>query len=83
MRATINHGKRGVKIDTLLKRYEFEHPQQYFNYIIESYINGHKEQSITLFCQMKEDQQKTFLLNACDMYSGFGERVHDMIIQNL
>lgn len=82
MRAIINHGRRGTRIETLLKRYEFEHPMQYFDYIIESYINGHKAQAIELFNLMKIDEQKTFLLNATQM-GPYGERVHDLIIQNL
>lgn len=82
MRARINHGQRGTKIETLLKQYEFEYPQQYYDYIIESYINGHKAQAIVLFSLMKEHEQKTFLLNASAM-GAYGERVHDLIIQNL
>jgi hypothetical protein len=82
MRAIINHGRRGTRMETLLKRYEFEHPMQYFDYIIESYINGHNDQAIALFSLMKIDAQKTFLLSALKM-GQYGERVRDLIIQNL
>lgn len=83
MRAKINHGRRGIKIDTLLKRYEFEYPQDYYDYIIQSYEYGHKAQVIELFNLMKEDDQKTFLLNVERMATIYGEKVHDLIIQNL
>lgn len=82
MKATINHGKRGTKIDRLLKEYEMQYPQQYYDYMIESYIYGHKAQVIELFNAMKGDDQKTFLLNSPAM-GKFGDRVHDLIIQNL
>lgn len=82
MRAKINHGQRGTKIETLLKSYEFEYPQQYYDYIIESYIYGHKEQAIRLFNLMKGKDQKTFLLNAPAM-GEYGEATHDLIIVNL
>ena len=63
MRARINHGKRGVKIDTLLKRYEMQYPHEYYDYIIKSYEYGHKDQVIELFNLMKGEQQKSFLRN--------------------
>lgn len=83
MRAKINHGQRGVKIDTLLKRYEFEYPQEFYDYILDSYANGLKEQVIELFNEMKGDIQKAFLMNVCHMDTMYGEKVHDLIIQNL
>lgn len=83
MRARINHGKRGTGIDRLVKKYEFEHPREFYGYILDSYANGHKEQVIELFNEMKEDNQKSFLLNVERMDTMYGEKVHDLIIQNL
>ena len=83
MRAKINHGKRGVKIDTLLKRYEMQYPQDYYDYIIQSYEYGHKDQVISLFNHMKGEQQKDFLMNVTHMGYIKGERLHDFIISSL
>lgn len=83
MRATINHGKRGVKIDTLLKRYEMQYPQDYYDYIIQSYEYGHMNQVIELFNSMKGDQQKDFLMNVTHMGYIEGERLQDFIISSL
>lgn len=83
MRAKINHGKRGVKIDTLLKRYEMQYPQDYYDYIIQSYEYGHKDQVIELFNSMKGEQQKDFLMNVTHMGLLRGERLHDFIISSL
>ncbi len=83
MRAQINHGKRGVKIDTLLKMYEMTYPQDYYDYIIQSYEYGHMDQVISLFNCMKGEQQKSFLMNVNHMGYIKGERLHDFIISNL
>ena len=82
MRAIINHGRRGTDIDRLVKEYDFDCPREFYGYIVDSYANGHKEQVIELFNRMKGDLQKSFLLNATQM-GPYGERVHDVIIQNL
>lgn len=83
MRAKINHGQRGSKIEDLLKSYEFETPIEYYGYIIESYENGHHDQVIELFNRMKEAQQKSFLLNVIAFVPVYGEKVHDLIIKSL
>lgn len=83
MRAKINHGQRGTKIETLLKEYEFEEPQEYFGYMIDSYVFGHEDQVIELFNRMNESMQKSFLLNACAFVPVYGEKVHDLIIKSL
>ena len=83
MRAKINHGQRGKRIDQLVKEYEFEYPIDYYDYIFESYVNGHHDQVIELFNQMKECDQKCFLINIMSMRSIYAERVHDLIIKSL
>ena len=83
MKATINHGKRGVKIDTLLKMYEMQYPQDYYDYIIQSYEYGHKDQVISLFNHMKGEQQKSFLMEVNNMGYIHGERLQDFIISSL
>ena len=77
MKARINQKNRGTRIDQLVKEYGFDCPNDYYEYIIESYINGHREQVIDLFNQMKAGQQKSFLLNC------YNWRVRDLIISNL
>lgn len=83
MRAKINHGRKGYKIETLLRKYEFKCPREWYDYIIESYENGHTDQVIELFNLMKEYDQKTFLLNVSYSANIFGEKIHDLIIKNL
>lgn len=82
-RARINHGRRGKKIDSLLKTYEMQYPQDYYDYIIQSYEYGHMEQVIDLFNAMKGEQQKTFLTEVNHMGYILGERLQDFIINRL
>ena len=82
-RARINHGRRGKKIDSLLKSYEMQYPQDYYDYIIQSYEYGHKEQVIDLFNAMKGEQQKSFLTEVNHMGYIYGERLQDFIINSL
>lgn len=83
MKARINHGRRGKKIDSLLKSYEMQYPQDYYDYIIQSYEYGHKEQVIDLFNAMKGEQQKSFLTEVNHMGYIHGERLQDFIINSL
>lgn len=70
-------------MESLLKRYEFETPIEYYGYIIESYENGHDDQVIELFNRMKGDLQKSFLLNIEFLQPVYGEKIHDLIIKSL
>lgn len=83
MRARINHEGRGTKIDTLLRQYEMKYPQDYYDYIIQSFEFGHFDQVIELFNRMKGVQQKDFLINVDHMGYIYGERLHNYIINNL
>ena len=60
-----------------------ECPREFYGYIVDSYANGQKAQVIELFNEMKGDIQKAFLMNVCHMDTMYGEKVHDLIIQNL
>lgn len=77
MRAKINHGNRGKSIDRLVKEYEMQYPVDFYCYICESYLYGHRQQVLDLFNEMKEAQQKAFLLNYCN------EKVGKFIIECL
>lgn len=61
MKAKINHGNRGKKIEDLCKQLGFNYPYEYYEYIDDSYINGNFDQVLDLFNAMKRDQQVTFL----------------------
>lgn len=59
---------------TLAKELDFKTVEQYFEYCIESYINGNKEQCKKLFFDMKQEDKKLLLkyiianYNYCDWY---------------
>ena len=82
MQARINHGRRGTKIGTLLRQYKMKNTQDYYDYIVESFDNGQRDQAIELFNRMKGDQQKCFLLNI-NHYYDFGRKVHEFIIKSM
>jgi hypothetical protein len=48
----------------LLKQYEFNSDMQYFQYIVDSRINGQRLQSIDLFLAMPKRYKKMFLISA-------------------
>ncbi|MAF50769.1 MAG: hypothetical protein CMH64_01630 [Nanoarchaeota archaeon] len=45
-----------------LKLYEYDNIEQYFNYIIESYLNGNLGQVRDLIKDLSNDQKKDFLM---------------------
>ena len=45
----------------LIKEYDFEKIEQYYDYIVESCINGQFEQVKELLIEMPEDNQRIFL----------------------
>ena len=49
--------KKSLK--TLCKVYEFENEYEYFDYIIESLINGNRTQCRELFNDLREDDKKS------------------------
>lgn len=83
MKARINHGSRGTNIDSLLRSYGMQYPQDYYDMIIKSYDNGNFDQCIEQFNRMKGEQQKSFLVNVNHMGWICGERVLNHIIENL
>lgn len=46
---------------TLLNEFGFDTIDQYYKYIIESYVNGNISQSESLFRQMKRAERQNFL----------------------
>ena len=47
--------------EDLAKEYEWEYPSQYFEYIVESLINGQRQQVRDLFNEMSPDSKDVFL----------------------
>ena len=45
----------------LAKEYDFNHPTDYFNYIVESNINGQFEQVKNLFDAMTSNSKREFM----------------------
>jgi hypothetical protein len=55
-------------LKTLIKAYEFRDENEYFEYCINSYLNGNKQQAKQLFTQMKLEDKKSFLLSYTEFY---------------
>lgn len=51
------------RAETLAKEYEFEFEHEYYDYIVESLINGQRQQVRNLFNQMHNDDKQYFLNN--------------------
>ena len=49
-------------MEELLKELEFDNEVQYFEYIVESYINGQKKQAKELYLAMPLDRRECFIL---------------------
>lgn len=49
--------------EDLAKDYDFNGAHEYYDYIVESLINGHRQQVRDLFNKMHKDSQQDFLLN--------------------
>jgi len=50
----------------LIDKYGFEAMDQYYEYIVESMINGQRKQVTTLFNALIDDNKKEFLLYLTD-----------------
>jgi hypothetical protein len=48
-------------MERLAKSYEFENVNGYFNYIVESLYNGHRQQVISLYNKMDMEGKEEFL----------------------
>jgi len=57
--------------ETLAKEYDFETRDEFFDYIIDSLINGNRDQVKKLFNQMKSCDQSDFLINHLDNNTGY------------
>lgn len=55
-----NYGQY-LDMEDLLEEYEFETPEEYYQYIIESKVNGQSRQVAEFFGYLAEDKQSWFL----------------------
>lgn len=70
-------------IERLLKDYEFEHSHQYYDYIIDSYINGQRQQAANLFNQMQKFHQRFFMKQHLQPDADIDQSVLNMCIDEL
>ncbi len=61
----------------LLKQFNFNSDMQYFEYIVESFINGQREQAKELFKAMPKKIKITFLKSASQNWNS-GLNKHDL-----
>lgn len=70
--------------ETLAKEYELGNTKEdYYNYIIESFINGNGYQVRRLFNEMRKHSKKDFLINFIDVKNGFHKSVLNICIDEL
>jgi len=69
--------------EDLYKDYDFNNKNEFFNYIIESLINGNRSQVRELFNEMKPESQEEFLINYLDITKGYDKSVLNICISEL
>lgn len=80
MRTKINNGNRGQRLDRLCKRYECE---DFYELIVNSEINGHRDQAIEYFNMMKGEDQQRFIMGYYIMYGEYGGCAMNAIVNGL
>lgn len=71
------------RAETLAKEYDFEHEHEYYDYIVDSLINGQRQQVKNLFNQMHSDDQQYFLNNHLEEDSGYHTSTRKICIGEL
>ena len=69
--------------ETLAREHDFTTKDEYFNYIVESLVNGQRQQVRDLFNKMKGCDQQDFLINYLSDNGGFGQSVRNICIGEL
>lgn len=59
-----------------------ENPADYYNYIVESFVNGQKTQCIDLYKRMVKKDKINFLTNFLDERDYYHNETRDLIIRN-
>lgn len=68
---------------TLAREYDRETKEDYFEIIIESLINGHRQQVRNQFNAMKKDDQQDFLINYLENDGSYHQSVKNICIGEL
>lgn len=58
---------------------DFNTIEEYFDYIVESVINGQKEQARELFKDLSKEQRKGFLFHMNDIHNSLFVQVLDVV----
>ena len=69
--------------ETLAREYDFETKEHYFEYIVESLINGQRQQVRNLFNKMNAYDQKEFLVDYLNDGIGIEKSVKNICIGEL
>jgi len=69
--------------EDLAKEYDWEVASEYYDYIIESLVNGQRQQVKKLFNRMKPEDQNEFLTTYLDVSTGHGKSVLNICIGEL
>lgn len=70
--------------ETLAREYELgKSKEDYYQYIVDSLINGNRQQVRKLFNQMRRDSKKDFLINFIYVKNGFHKSVLNICIEEL
>ena len=71
------------RVETLAKEYDFEFEHEYYDYIVESLINGQRQQVRDLFNQMHNDDKQYFLNNYLEEDSSYHTSTRKICIGEL
>ena len=74
--------KQKYAID-LAKDYDFKTEDEYFNYIVDSLINGQRQQVKDLFNAMHNDSKRHFLVNYLEVSTGIQKSCLNICIGEL
>ena len=66
--------------ETLAMEYDFTTKEEYFNYIVESVVNGQRQQCRNLFAQMKGEDQQEFLIDYLQNDNGYQQSTKNICI---
>ena len=69
--------------EDLAKDYDFETRDDYFNYIVDSLVNGQRQQVRNLFNQMKSEDQREFLNDFLRNDCGYHQSTKNICIDEL
>lgn len=72
------------RADTLAREYELGNEDyNFYDYIIESLINGQRQQVRDLFNKMHKDNKKDFLINYLDESIGYHKSTKNICVDEL